>query len=41
MGSTDFKDLNETPRMVSKTAEMLASNAVHLAGLLKDQTYPG
>lgn len=41
MGSTDFKDLDETPEMVGKTAKMLASNAVHLAGLLKDQTYPG
>ena len=41
MGSTDFKDLDETPEMVSKTATMLASNAVHLAGLLKDRNYPG
>jgi multimeric flavodoxin WrbA len=41
MGSTDFKDLDATPEMVSKTAEMVASNAVHLAGLLKRETYPG
>lgn len=41
MGSTDFKDLDETPKMVAKTAKMVASNAVHLAGLLKDNSYPG
>jgi len=41
MGSTDFKDLDETPEMVAKTARMLASNAAHLATLLKAQTYPG
>jgi multimeric flavodoxin WrbA len=41
MGSTDFKDLDATPEMVSKTARMVASNATHLAGILKDQTYPG
>ncbi|WP_395331810.1 NAD(P)H-dependent oxidoreductase [Novosphingobium sp. BL-8H] len=41
MGSTDFKDLTETPAMVAKTARMLSSNAVHLAGLLKGDTYPG
>lgn len=41
MGSTDFKDLDETPEMVTKTAKMLASNAIHLDGLLKHETYPG
>jgi multimeric flavodoxin WrbA len=41
MGSTDFKDLEETPEAVTKTAKMVASNAAHLAGLLKDSTYPG
>jgi multimeric flavodoxin WrbA len=41
MGSTDFKDLGETPEMVAKTAKMVASNATHLAGLLKADTYPG
>ena len=40
-GSTDFKDLDETPKTVAKTAGMLASNAAHLAGLLKDKPYPG
>ncbi|MCW2404453.1 multimeric flavodoxin WrbA [Sphingobium sp. B1D7B] len=41
MGSTDFKDLKSTPEPVSKTAGMVASNAAHLAGLLKDSPYPG
>ncbi|MFD1787783.1 flavodoxin family protein [Sphingomonas floccifaciens] len=41
MGSVDFQDLPETPEKVTKTAKMVASNAAHLAGLLKDSTYPG
>ncbi|QSR19370.1 flavodoxin family protein [Novosphingobium sp. KA1] len=41
MGSTDFKDLDETPEMVAKTAKMVAGNAAHLAGLLKTAPYPG
>lgn len=41
MGATDFKDLKSTPRMVSKTANMVASNAAHLANLLKAKPYPG
>ncbi|WP_305095761.1 flavodoxin family protein [Croceibacterium aestuarii] len=41
MHSTDFKELDQTPKKVSQTAKMLASNAVHLAGLLKDKPYPG
>jgi len=41
MGSTDFKDLDATPEMVTKTAKMVASNAAHLATLLKADTYPG
>lgn len=41
MGSTDFKDLPETPEMVSKTAAMVAGNAAHLARLLKADPYPG
>ena len=40
-GSTDFKDLKDTPKIVAKTAKMLAGNAAHLAGLLKDKPYPG
>ena len=41
MGSTDFKDLEHRPRMISKTAKMVASNAAHLARLLKASPYPG
>ena len=41
MGSTDFKDLDETPDKVTETAQMVASNAAHLAGVLKDAPYPG
>jgi len=40
MGSRDFKDLDETPDAVTKTANMLAINAAHLAGLLKRDNYP-
>jgi len=41
MGSTDFKDLRKVAKMVEKTAKMVASNAAHLAALLKSQLYPG
>ncbi|MCE7797261.1 NAD(P)H-dependent oxidoreductase [Sphingobium sufflavum] len=41
MGSTDFKDLKNMPRMVTKTANMVAGNAAHLAGLLQSSPYPG
>lgn len=41
MGSTDFKDLDERPETVLKTAAMVASNAAHLARLLKESPYPG
>ncbi|MGA1854102.1 NAD(P)H-dependent oxidoreductase [Sphingobium sp. HT1-2] len=41
MGSVDFKDLDETPEMVTKTAKMVAGNAAHLAGLLRSSPYPG
>ena len=41
MGSVDFKDLDQTPEKVSQTAAMVASNAAHLAGLLKQEPYPG
>lgn len=41
MGSVDFKDLDETPEKVTETAKMVASNAAHLAGLLKGSAYPG
>ena len=41
MQKTDFKDLDAVPDPVQKTARLLASNAAHLAGLLKAGTYPG
>jgi multimeric flavodoxin WrbA len=41
MGSTDFKDLEHTPKKVTETAKMVAGNAAHLAKLLKDSPYPG
>jgi multimeric flavodoxin WrbA len=41
MGSTDFKDLKETPEKVLETAKSTAANAAHLAGLLKARPYPG
>ena len=41
MGSVDFKDLKATPKKVKETAEMVASNAAHLAGLLSKSNYPG
>lgn len=41
MGSTDFKDLKQTPKKVKETAAMVAGNAAHLAGLLKSHPYPG
>ncbi|WP_158010587.1 hypothetical protein [Tardibacter chloracetimidivorans] len=41
MHATAFQDLPETPDKISQTAAMLASNAAHLAGLLKQAAYPG
>jgi len=41
MGDVNFVDLEHRPRKVSKTAKMVASNAAHLAGLLKQAPYPG
>lgn len=41
MGSTDFKDLEQTPDKVLETARMVAGNAAHLAGVLKAHAYPG
>jgi multimeric flavodoxin WrbA len=40
-GDVDFKDLPKTPDKVLETATMTASNAAHLAKLLKRETYPG
>jgi len=41
MGDVDFKDLKATPRVVTKTARMVAANAAHLARLLKASPFPG
>jgi len=41
MHKTDFKDLDKVPEAVAQGATMLASNAAHLAGLLKAEAYPG
>jgi multimeric flavodoxin WrbA len=40
-GDKDYKDLKTTPKAVAETTAMLASNAAHLARLLKKDTYPG
>jgi multimeric flavodoxin WrbA len=41
MHGTDYKDLDETPDVLRKWTPMLASNAAHLAKLLKAAPYPG
>lgn len=41
MGKTDFNELPQVPEKVRETAALAASNAAHLAGLLKQQPYPG
>lgn len=41
MGKIDFKDLKSVPKPIQETAEMLASNAAHLAAMLKATNYPG
>jgi multimeric flavodoxin WrbA len=41
MGKVDFKDLPNIPEKVEQTAAMAASNAAHLAALLKRAPYPG
>jgi hypothetical protein len=40
-GDNGYKDLKTTPKVVKDTTAMLASNAAHLARLLKKDTYPG
>jgi multimeric flavodoxin WrbA len=41
MGKIDFKDLDEVPEKVRLSAAMAASNAAHLARLLRDSPYAG
>ncbi|MFP7722377.1 flavodoxin family protein [Lysobacter sp. A3-1-A15] len=40
MGSTDYQDLARTPDKVAQTIRTSASNAAHLARLLKESPYP-
>ncbi|WP_345610864.1 flavodoxin family protein [Pseudonocardia adelaidensis] len=40
MTTTDYKDLDETPKAVATTTKTLAANAAHLARLLKQDHYP-
>lgn len=40
MGSTDYKDLQQTPDKVQRTIATLASNAAHLARVLRNDPYP-
>jgi multimeric flavodoxin WrbA len=41
MGSKEYKDFSRPPEVVAQWTAMLASNAVHLARLLKADGYPG
>lgn len=41
MGSVNYVDLPDTPKAVAETLDMAASNAAHLARLLKAERYPG
>ena len=41
MGSKEYKDLLKTPKAVAEWTPMLASNAMHLARLLRARKYPG
>ncbi|KAB7773647.1 NADPH-dependent oxidoreductase [Xanthomonas sp. LMG 12462] len=40
MGSTDYRDLKQTPKVLADTIKTAASNAAHLARLLKANPYP-
>jgi len=41
MGGTNYIDLKKPPKEVAEWTPLLASNAAHLATLLKRSTYPG
>lgn len=41
MGSKNYIDLKTTPKAVAEWTPLLASNAAHLAKLLKKSNYPG
>jgi len=40
MSSKNYVDLDRTPKKVASTIKTLASNAAHLAALLKNNPYP-
>jgi multimeric flavodoxin WrbA len=40
VGRTDYKDLDAKPEAVTSTTATVARNAVHVAGLLADRSYP-
>ena len=41
MGDKNYIDLKKTPKAVAQWTPVLASNAAHLAKLLKGSQYPG
>jgi multimeric flavodoxin WrbA len=41
MSSKEYKEFSKPPKAVAEWTPLLASNAAHLARLLKGQTYPG
>lgn len=41
LGATNYIDLEKPPRQVAEWTTLLASNAAHLAALLKKSNYPG
>jgi hypothetical protein len=41
LGSKEYKDFKKPPKAVADWTRMLASNAVHLARVLKANSYPG
>jgi multimeric flavodoxin WrbA len=41
MGQKEYKDFSKPPKAVAAWTPMLASNAAHLARLLKKKSYPG
>jgi|SRR6185312_9840926 len=41
MGDKNYKEFRRAPKVVSKATDMLVSNAVHMARLLKGRPYPG
>jgi multimeric flavodoxin WrbA len=40
MGSTDYKDLDEVPKVTQTTTSLVVANAVHLAGVLRGANFP-